>query len=111
MRVAIVGSRGYASLGRVFDYVTGLPEGTVVISGGARDVDAMAAGIARTMGLTVIEFLPNYEAHGRRAPLIRNKQIAQHCERMVAFWDGKSTGTAHAIRCAKSLGRPVEVIR
>jgi len=111
MRIAIVGSREYADLWRVPAFVRGLAEGDVVISGGAFGVDTLAANVARTVGLVVIECLPDYATHGRRAPLVRNKQIAQHCERMVAFWDGESTGTAHAIRCARELGRAVEVVR
>ena len=111
MRIAIVGSREYAHTEKVVDYVRRLNEGTIVISGGAHGVDALAANVARTVGLVVIECLPDYEKHGRRAPLVRNKQIAEHCERMIAFWNGESAGTAHAIRCARDLGRPVKVVR
>lgn len=108
-RVAIVGSRGYQPLEDVRAYVRALPTGTVVVSGGAHGVDRTAAQEAARCNLSCVEHRPDYETHGKRAPLVRNRLIAQDCDRMVAFWDGKSSGTAHAIDCANKLDKPVEV--
>lgn len=108
-RVAIVGSRAFADRQAVRRYVWDLPRDTVVISGGAAGVDSVAEKAARDFGLACVVHAPDYDKHGKRAPLVRNKLIAKDCDRMVAFWDGKSTGTAHAINCAKELDKPVEV--
>ena len=56
-------------------------------------------------------FYPQYAQYGRRAPLVRNRAIIQACEQVVAFWDGHSTGTAHAISVAKKLKVPVVVVK
>lgn len=109
--VAIVGSRDFPDMGLVVRYVACLEEGAIVISGGAIGVDTEAAESARKYGFRVIEVLPDYNTYGRRAPLVRNKLIAEKCDRMVAFWDGKSRGTYHAMRCAMDLGKPVMTIR
>lgn len=109
-RVAIVGSRGFTDLDAVRAYVATLPDDTVVISGGASGVDRAAACAAENRGLKVIEYRPQYRRFpGHVAPLKRNETIARDCDRMVAFHDGTSTGTLHALGCAKRLGKPVEV--
>ena len=111
MKIAIIGSRNFPDEQKVYEFVASLPMGTSIVSGGAEGVDSWAASEARTRGLGVITYEPNYELHGRRAPLVRNEAIAIECDRMVAFWDGKSRGTMHAVRQAKKLGRPVEIRR
>ena len=107
-RVAIVGSRGFKVLERVEEYVRWLPDGTVVISGGAYGVDQAAARAARARGLEVVEILPQWGKYGRFAALHRNGEIAAACDRMVAFWDGKSRGTWDSILKARALGKRVD---
>lgn len=108
-RIAIIGSRDYPDLEQVRAYVRGLPPDTVVVSGGARGVDATAADEAERRGLDVREFMPVYDRHGRRAPLVRNELIVRECTRLVAFCDGKSTGTMHTVGLARKAGKPVEL--
>lgn len=109
-RIAIVGSRDWPAtrLVEVELYVADLPAGTIIISGGARGPDGYAAHTGQRCGLAVVEHLPDYATHGRRAPLVRNELIAADCTRMVAYWDGASRGTAH-VACARRLGKVVEV--
>lgn len=111
-RLGIVGSRDYPDLEAVRAFVRALPRTTVVVSGGARGVDTVAAETARACGLFVDEFLVSPEAWkrlGPRAGLERNERLVGSCERVVAFWDGTSRGTAHAIGVARRLGKPLEV--
>jgi hypothetical protein len=110
MKVAIIGSREFADLTRVAECVTKLPPDTIVVSGGARGVDTEAEVTARRIGLGVIVLRPNYAEFGKRAPLIRNVDIVKQCDRLVAFWDGASTGTMHAVSLARRLGKPVEMV-
>lgn len=56
--VAIVGSREYPKLDAVAEYVRDLPEGTIVISGGARGVDRTAENTARDLGFECISVRP-----------------------------------------------------
>ena len=107
--VAIVGSRGYQRLGDVEKYVQGLPEGTVVVSGGARGVDKAAEDAAMEAGLDVEVYLPDWDKYGRVAGFIRNKDIEENADRCVAFWDGKSKGTKNTVSLFEKAGKPVEV--
>ena len=107
MKIAVIGSRTVDGID--FDAI-GTKEGDTIISGGARGADSLAAAEARRRGLVVVEYLPEYERYGRGAPLVRNRQIVAACDRLVAFWNGKSRGTAYTIREARKNGKQVQII-
>ena len=106
MKVAVIGSRGL-QVDRLEDY---LPEGvTEIVSGGARGVDTCARNYALSHGLTLTEFLPEYNRFGKGAPLMRNIAIIEHADLVLAFWDGRSKGTKFVIDCCKKQNIPVVV--
>lgn len=108
MKIAIVGSRDYAHLDHVREFVDTLPADTIVISGGARGVDRVAADAAHKRNLDVREFLPDWERYGRyMAPKVRNQQIADEADLVVAFWNGESTGTLDVTDRATQQGKRV----
>jgi YspA, cpYpsA-related SLOG family len=110
--VAVVGSRDFADLGRVRRFIASLPAGVVVLSGGARGVDRCAIDAARARGLRWLEYFADWDRDGLYlAGRIRNQRVAERCDRMVAFWDGRSTGTQDAFTRALELGRHVVVYR
>lgn len=106
MKVAIVGTRTINRV-NIEDYVCNDDE---IVSGGARGVDSCAADFAKKNGLTLVEFLPDYERYGRAAPIIRNRQIVNYADRVVAFWDGRSKGTLFVINYAKKVGKECKII-
>ena len=106
MKIAIVGSRKL-TVRNIGDYITVCDE---IISGGAVGVDACAAAYAREKGIGLVEILPDYSRYGRAAPIVRNKEIVDRADAVLAFWDGKSKGTASVIQYAKKKGKPCEVI-
>jgi hypothetical protein len=110
-KVAIIGSREWPDYEMVKDYVYSLDEDDVVVSGGARGADQFAEIYARERGLTVLVLRADWDQHGRRAGLIRNHDIINECDRVVAFWDGRSTGTAHSLKLAKEAGKPALIFR
>jgi hypothetical protein len=110
--VAVVGSRDFADLGRVRRFIGSLPSGVVVLSGGARGVDRCAIDTARARGLRCLEYFADWDRDGLHfAGRIRNQRVAERCDRMVAFWNGRSTGTQDAFTRALDLGRHVVVYR
>lgn len=109
MNIAIVGSRGYVHLNKVATYVAALPPETCIVSGGAAGVDLAAEQAARSRGLSVQLFLPDWKQYGKKAGPIRNQQIVDQAEKLVAFWDGTSKGTQHSINLARKKGIPVEI--
>lgn len=106
MKVAVIGSRGLM----VKNLENYLPAGTTeIVSGGAVGADTSAKEYARSNNLKLTEFLPEYEKYGRKAPLKRNIKIIEYADTVLAFWDGKSHGTAFVIRNCKSMNVPVTV--
>ncbi len=108
-RVAIVGSRKYARLDLVVDYVGALPPGTVVISGGAIGPDLAAEATATGHGLDTVVILPDWARHGRAAGPRRNQEIVAAADAVVAFWDGTSPGTRWTMRFAVEAGKTLTV--
>ena len=110
MNIAIVGSRDFTDLNMVKRFVESLPQGTTVISGGARGVDTAAEHTARSMGFPVRIHSAHWEEFGKRAGFLRNQDIVAEADLIVAFWDGTSKGTAHTIKLAESSGKPCMIV-
>lgn len=82
---------------------------TEVVSGGAPGVDTAGEAIAETMGLPLKVFPAKWEIHGRAAGPIRNQQMAEYADALIAVWDGKSKGTKDMIDRASEQGLAVFV--
>lgn len=106
MKVAVIGSRGLTvpDLGLYLP-----PHTTEIVIGGARGVDESARAYAKENGIPLTEFLPDYETYGQRAPLVRNIEIVDYSDFVLAFWDGKSRGTAHVITQCHARGVRVQI--
>ncbi|MCO6500258.1 MAG: DUF2493 domain-containing protein [Vicingus serpentipes] len=72
----------------------------VVISGKARGADTLGEKFAESQDMRVLSFPANWETHGKKAGFIRNEQMAEEGDMLIAFWDGKSKGTKHMIDLA-----------
>lgn len=107
MKIAVVGSRDIANV----DLDKFISHADEIVSGGARGVDSCAARYARKTGKKLTEFLPDYEAYGRGAPIVRNKLIVEYADEIYAFWDGSSRGTKWVIDYAAKVGKPCRVFR
>lgn len=110
-RIAIVGSRDYPLMDSIDLFVQSLPPDTIVVSGDARGVDREAARAARRRGLRTMVFPADWATYGRRAGMVRNEQIVDHADQVVAFWDGQSPGTADTIRKARRKGLLIRIFR
>lgn len=99
MKIAIIGSRNLM-INNLEKY---LPQYTTeIVSGGAMGIDTCAERYAKEKGIKFTSFLPDYESHGRQAPILRNIEIIDYSDEVIAFWDGKSKGTKFVIdRCKK----------
>ena len=115
MRVAIVGSRSFEKFDLREKAYTLLCENipantTEIVSGGATGIDTLAEVYAAEHHLPTKIFLPDYNAYGKRAPIVRNDQIVAYAQYVLAFWDGNSRGTAYTVATCIREGVPVKVI-
>ena len=96
----------------VIEAVNELPDGSVVVSGGAKGVDSVAVTAAKARGLETKEHLPDYARYGAKmAPIVRNILIVDDSDELIAFPAPWSTGTWHAIGEARNREKPVCVMK
>jgi hypothetical protein len=112
MRVIVAGSRKINDIETVFGAIkeSGFNV-TTVISGGARGVDSIGEHYGIHNNIPVDRFIPDWRGLGKSAGYIRNVQMADNADALVAVWDGVSNGTAHMIKAAASRGLKVFIYR
>ena len=107
MTLAIIGSRDCPAVD-IEAYLDELPD--AIVSGGARGADTYAREFAEKKGIRLIEHLPDYAKYGKAAPLVRNRLIIDDCDKVLAFWDGKSRGTKQTLDYAEKMGKPKKIV-
>ena len=106
MKIAIVGSRepGNINFAKELEKRINIQSGDTIISGGAKGIDSLAAEYATAHGFELVEIRPNYAKNGRGATFIRNREIVDNADIIVAFWNGTSKGTKYTIDYADKKG-------
>lgn len=84
---------------------------TTIVSGMARGPDMLGIRYARKHGLEVETYKPDWDRLGNRAGIVRNCEMARNAEALIAFWDGKSTGTKHMIKEGVEMGLETKTVR
>ncbi len=110
MKTIIAGGRDYSLTKEDYARLDALPI-TEVVCGGARGADQGGLDWAVARRIPLAMFPADWDAHGKSAGAIRNTQMAEYAEALVAFWDGKSRGTEHMIKVATKKGLKVDVVR
>lgn len=107
MKLLIAGSRSIKDL----DISPYIPTDTeLIISGGANGVDTLAEEYADKKRISKLILRPRYDLYRRAAPLKRNDEMVELCDKVLIFCDGVSKGTKHTIDYANKIGKPIEII-
>jgi len=83
---------------------------TEVVSGCATGVDSIGERWARANGIPIRRFPADWSQHGKAAGPIRNRQMAEYADALIAFWDRKSKGTKNMIETANRNNLKVYII-
>ena len=117
IKVIIAGTRDfndYAFLKKNVDYflqgINPNNEEIEIVSGNARGADKLGERYAKEHNLPVKLFSANWDKYGKRAGYLRNQEMADYANMLIAFWDRKSKGTNHMINIAKKAGVIVKVV-
>lgn len=113
-RVIIAGGRDlndYDLLCTKCDRIVLRRKPTAIICGEARGADLLGKQYAHQHRIEVLSFPAEWNIYGSRAGYLRNEEMADHADALVAFWDGKSKGTKHMIQTAEKRGLLMRVIR
>ena len=109
MKVAVIGSRSFNDYELLRQTLSKL-EITLVVSGGAKGADSLGEKYANANNIPTKIFLPDWDKYGKSAGMLRNSDIINEAEIVVAFWDGESKGCKDAIAKANKLNKKVLII-
>ena len=115
----IVGSRNFTNyelLKKKTDFLLQKYKEITIVSGGARGTDTLAKRYAKERQYGYIEFPADWNKDGKAAGFIRNEKMHKFLSEYqfrgcIAFWDGKSKGTAHNFSLVKKYDTPIRIIR
>lgn len=82
---------------------------TEVVTGMAAGVDLLGEEWARYNYVSIVRFVPDWDTHGKKAGILRNIEMANYADALIAVWDGESKGTKHMIDYATKRGLKVFV--
>lgn len=109
MKVAVIGSRTFNDYEEVKKVLSTMNI-TLLVSGGAKGADSLGERYAKEHNIETKIFLPDWNKHGKVAGFLRNTDIVNEADLVVAFWDQKSKGTLDSIKKADKLGKRILII-
>lgn len=114
MKVAIVGGRDFSRYNLMCSILNRLIKEkaldiTEVICGCAQGADTMGSFWAEENGIKVKLMPANWDKFGRKAGPIRNCEMLQEADGVIAFWNGFSPGTRHMIDISHRAGKLIHI--
>lgn len=109
----IAGSRTITEYNTLLSAISGCPfDIEHVVSGGADGVDNLGEEWANKNDKQVTRYpVKDYTGSERPAPLLRNRRMAEESDKLLAIWDGESSGTQHMISVAKQEELEIHIYR
>lgn len=104
-RVIIAGPRDYFNKEKVY---TAIKEAgffiTEVVSGGAEGVDRLGEEWSKEHNVRIKHFKADWSKYGKSAGPVRNAQMAEYADALIAVVPYFSKGTANMIKQATQMG-------
>lgn len=118
LKIVVAGSRFfndkafvYKTLDKYIDFLFEPGKKLVIVDGGAKGVDTLAHQYAVDNGFETKTVLANWDENGKSAGAIRNAQMADESNILIAFYSGtESRGTKNMIETACRKGLEVHII-
>lgn len=116
MKYIVAGGRDFNDFLRLFDVLDKFANEhklRTVISGCASGADTLAIKWAKDNDCwCLLEKMPaDWNTYGKSAGAIRNQQMAQVGDGLIAFWDGRSHGTKDMIEKATRCSLEIHIYR
>lgn len=110
MKVIIAGSRSvtdYNIIKSAVEKSGWFDDITEIVSGCARGVDQLAIRFAKEHNILVAKFPADWEKYDKSAGYIRNAEMAEYGDALIAIHRDNSKGTAGMIKVMEKKGKPV----
>lgn len=117
MKLIVAGGRNFDNTDYLIKCLTELanegkiPDEPELVCGMAPGADRTAWNLWHNANMPIHAFPANWNKFGKRAGIIRNAEMGDYADVLVAFWDGQSKGTKHMIEYMTKLGKPVYVFK
>ena len=115
INIAVVGSRtfeDYDKMKSILDVFVGihLEKDICIVSGGDDGADKLGERYARENNLGFQCFLADWQKLDKIAGFIRNADMVKASDRIIAFYDGKSSGTKNVLDEAERSDIPSYIV-
>ena len=112
-KLIVAGSRTIPNRDVVWDdliYRVLMSEVDEVVCGMARGADMIGYEFAQTYDIPCKKFPADWDKYGKSAGYIRNKEMSEYADELLAYWDGKSNGTKNMIDLMALAKKPTTII-
>lgn len=82
-----------------------------IVSGTAQGADKLGERYAKENNIKITRFFPKWNELGKIAGIVRNHEMGDYADALIAFWDGKSKGTKDMINYVKYKNLKVRIIK
>jgi len=115
IKLAVLGSRTFEDCERLYKILdANIDKIEMIVSGGAAGADSLAQEWCKERGVPILIYYPRWHSldgdFNRGAGFKRNYYIISACDKVLAFWDGSSRGTANSLSIAKELNKSVKLL-
>lgn len=113
-KVIIAGTRDFSDIDLLrdkCDQILATKNEVEVVSGACRGADYLGEVYAKEKGYTITQFKAKWSELGKSAGYVRNAEMAEYADALIAFWDGKSKGTKHMIDLAEKNNLQIRIVR
>ena len=114
MKVIVAGGRDFTDYDLMREkldyYLKNQAPFVEIVCGEALGADSLGKFYAQRKGYIVLSYPADWKKYGKSAGIRRNKEMAKAADALVAFWDGKSRGTANMIEEMRKLNKPVKIV-
>lgn len=114
IKLAIVGSRTFKDYTKFVtdvnraldDWGLSISNISTIVSGGAKGADTLAEQFAINNNIGITRHFPDWKKYGRAAGLMRNTDIINNSDYVIAFPSRYGKGTQDSIRKAQNFNPP-----
>lgn len=109
MKTIVAGSRGWDNSSYIFDILDLHNEITEIVCGESQGPDSYGRIWGENRSIPISSFPAKWDKYGKSAGILRNIDMGDHADQLIAFWNGKSRGTKHMIDYMNKLNKKVTI--
>lgn len=114
MKIIVAGGRDFTDYDlmreKLDHYFQNHAQNIEIVCGEALGADSLGKFYAQRKGYNILSYPADWKKYGKSAGIRRNKEMAKVADGLVAFWDGKSRGTANMIEEMQKLHKPFKIV-